>query len=97
MRRVASSCFGGGWGGSAIIMVVGRRMTISYMMHKMDARNLDSDRTTGYRKAIFGAVTISQPGEAFHGAARDIRGTQRCCGSILRRSPQVTYEALPEP
>jgi CubicO group peptidase (beta-lactamase class C family) len=28
-------CFWGGWGGSMIVMDVGRRMTISYMMNKM--------------------------------------------------------------
>ena len=27
------------------------------MMNKMNARNLDSDRTTRYCKAIFGAMT----------------------------------------
>jgi CubicO group peptidase (beta-lactamase class C family) len=50
-------CFWGGWGGSMIIMDVGRRMTISYMMNKMGAGVVGSDRSGEYCKAIYDAVT----------------------------------------
>ena len=50
-------CFWGGWGGSMIIMDVGRRMTISYMMNNMGAGIVGSERSAEYGKAIFDAVT----------------------------------------
>jgi CubicO group peptidase (beta-lactamase class C family) len=50
-------CFWGGWGGSMIIMDVGRRMTISYMMNKMGAGIIGSDRSAEYGKAVYDAVT----------------------------------------
>ncbi len=49
-------CFWGGWGGSAIVMDVGRRMTISYMMNKMGAGIIGSERATEYGQAIYDAV-----------------------------------------
>jgi CubicO group peptidase (beta-lactamase class C family) len=50
-------CFWGGWGGSMIIMDVGRRMTISYMMNNMGSGIVGSDRSAEYCKAIYDAVT----------------------------------------
>jgi CubicO group peptidase (beta-lactamase class C family) len=50
-------CFWGGWGGSMIIMDVGRRMTISYMMNKMGAGIVGSERNAGYCTAVYDAVT----------------------------------------
>ena len=52
-------CWWGGAGGSLIIMDVGRRMTISYMMNKMSPPAAASGFARGaeYCKAIFGAVT----------------------------------------
>jgi CubicO group peptidase (beta-lactamase class C family) len=50
-------CFWGGWGGSMIVMDVGRRMTISYMMNKMGPGIVGSDRSAAYGKAIYDAVT----------------------------------------
>ena len=50
-------CFWGGWGGSMIIMDVGRRMTISYMMNKMGSGIVGSERSAEYGKAIYDAVT----------------------------------------
>jgi CubicO group peptidase (beta-lactamase class C family) len=50
-------CFWGGWGGSMIIMDVGRRMTISYMMNKMGAGIVGSERSAGYGTAVYDAVT----------------------------------------
>jgi len=41
-------CHWGGWGGSVIIMDVGRRMTISYMMNKMGPGAVGSERSAGY-------------------------------------------------
>jgi CubicO group peptidase (beta-lactamase class C family) len=49
-------CFWGGWGGSVIIMDVGRRMTISYMMNKMGPGIIGSDRAERYVRAIYGAL-----------------------------------------
>jgi len=49
-------CFWGGWGGSVIIMDIGRRMTISYMMNKMGAGIIGSDRAERYVRAIYAAV-----------------------------------------
>jgi CubicO group peptidase (beta-lactamase class C family) len=50
-------CFWGGWGGSMIVMDVGRRMTISYMMNKMGPGIIGSDRSAEYGQAIYDAVT----------------------------------------
>jgi CubicO group peptidase (beta-lactamase class C family) len=49
-------CFWGGWGGSVIAMDLGRRMTISYMMNKMGAGIIGSDRCTEYGQAIYAAL-----------------------------------------
>jgi CubicO group peptidase (beta-lactamase class C family) len=49
-------CFWGGWGGSMIIMDVGRRMTISYMMNKMGPGVVGSERSAQYAQAIYDAV-----------------------------------------
>jgi CubicO group peptidase (beta-lactamase class C family) len=49
-------CFWGGWGGSVIIMDVGRRMTISYMMNKMGAGIVGSDRSEQYVRTIYAAL-----------------------------------------
>jgi CubicO group peptidase (beta-lactamase class C family) len=49
-------CFWGGWGGSVIIMDVGRRMTISYMMNKMGPGIIGSDRSEQYVRAIYDVV-----------------------------------------
>ena len=49
-------CFWGGWGGSIVLMDLGRRMTISYMMNKMGSGAIGSDRTAEYVTAIYQAV-----------------------------------------
>jgi CubicO group peptidase (beta-lactamase class C family) len=49
-------CFWGGWGGSMIIMDVGRRMTISYVMNKMAPGIIGSDRSARYTQAIYDTV-----------------------------------------
>jgi CubicO group peptidase (beta-lactamase class C family) len=49
-------CFWGGWGGSVIIMDLGRRMTISYMMNKMGPGIIGSDRSARYVQAIYEAL-----------------------------------------
>ena len=49
-------CFWGGWGGSVIIMDVGRRMTISYMMNKMGPGVIGSERSEQYVRAIYDAL-----------------------------------------
>ena len=50
-------CFWGGWGGSMIVMDVGRRTTISYMMNKMAPGIIGSDRSAEYGLAIYAALT----------------------------------------
>jgi len=47
-------CFWGGWGGSIIVMDLGRRMTVSYMMNKMGAGVIGSDRSEAYLRAVYG-------------------------------------------
>jgi CubicO group peptidase (beta-lactamase class C family) len=49
-------CYWGGWGGSVIIMDVGRRMTISYMMNKMGPGIIGSQRSEDYVRAIYAAL-----------------------------------------
>jgi CubicO group peptidase (beta-lactamase class C family) len=49
-------CFWGGWGGSLIIMDVGRKMTISYMMNKMGAGIVGSERSEKYISAVYRAL-----------------------------------------
>jgi len=50
-------CFWGGWGGSMIVMDVGRRMTFAYMMNKMGAGIVGSERSAEYGRALYDAVT----------------------------------------
>ncbi|HEV2256349.1 MAG TPA: serine hydrolase domain-containing protein [Streptosporangiaceae bacterium] len=50
-------CFWGGWGGSMIVMDVGRRTTISYMMNKMAPGIVGSDRSAEYGQAVYAALT----------------------------------------
>jgi CubicO group peptidase (beta-lactamase class C family) len=49
-------CFWGGWGGSMIIMDLGRRMTISYVMNRMAPGIIGSERSAAYARAIYDAV-----------------------------------------
>ncbi|HEY1820823.1 MAG TPA: serine hydrolase domain-containing protein [Trebonia sp.] len=46
-------CFWGGWGGSVIIMDLDRRVTISYMMNKMQPGLVGSEVATPYLDAIY--------------------------------------------
>jgi CubicO group peptidase (beta-lactamase class C family) len=50
-------CYWGGWGGSMIVMDVGRRMTLSYMMNKMGPGIIGSDRSAEYGQAIYDALS----------------------------------------
>ena len=50
-------CYWGGWGGSMIVMDVGRRMTISYIMNKMGPGIIGSSRSAEYGQAIYDAVS----------------------------------------
>ncbi|KAL4744864.1 hypothetical protein BDW72DRAFT_212028 [Aspergillus terricola var. indicus] len=49
-------CFWGGWGGSVMIMDLDRRMSIAYVMNKMGAGVLGSERTAAYVKTIYRIV-----------------------------------------
>lgn len=50
-------CYWGGWGGSAAVMDVDRRMTFSYVMNKMgQVTSAGSDRTQNYTRLIYQAV-----------------------------------------
>jgi CubicO group peptidase (beta-lactamase class C family) len=46
-------CFWGGWGGSMIIMDLDRRVTVSYMMNKMQPGLVGSGNATAYLDAIY--------------------------------------------
>jgi CubicO group peptidase (beta-lactamase class C family) len=48
-------CFWGGWGGSMIVMHLGRKMTISYMMNRMAPGIIGSPRSEQYGKEIYAA------------------------------------------
>ncbi len=47
------ACFWGGWGGSMIIMDLDRRVTISYMMNKMQPGLVGSDIAASYLDAVY--------------------------------------------
>ena len=49
-------CFWGGWGGSILIMDLDRRLTISYVMNRMGAGIVGSDRTREYVGAVYSAL-----------------------------------------
>jgi CubicO group peptidase (beta-lactamase class C family) len=49
-------CFWGGWGGSLIVMDLGRGLTISYMMNKMAPGIIGSPRAEQYSRAIYDAL-----------------------------------------
>jgi CubicO group peptidase (beta-lactamase class C family) len=46
----------GGWGGSLVVMDLDRRLTISYMMNKMGAGLLGSERAESYVRAVYAAL-----------------------------------------
>ena len=46
-------CFWGGWGGSLIVMDLGRRMTFGYMMNKMAPGIIGSPRSAAYLGAVY--------------------------------------------
>ena len=47
------ACYWGGWGGSLILTDLDRRTTVSYVMNKMGAGIIGSDRTQSYVRAIY--------------------------------------------
>jgi len=49
-------CFWGGWGGSLIVMDLGRKLTIAYMMNKMAPGIIGSPRAEQYCRAIYAAL-----------------------------------------
>lgn len=49
-------CFWGGFGGSMIIMDLDRRMTIGYVMNRMENFGLGTARTRAYIKAVYAAL-----------------------------------------
>ncbi|PNS14596.1 Inner centromere protein-related protein pic1 [Sphaceloma murrayae] len=50
-------CYWGGMGGSMAVMDVDRRMTITYMMNKMDNVGLCSERAKAYIQAVYKVCT----------------------------------------
>ena len=48
--------FWGGWGGSLVVMDLDRRLTISYMMNRMGAGLIGSDRSEAYVRAAYAAL-----------------------------------------
>ena len=49
-------CYWGGWGGSLIIVDCDRRMTISYMMNRMEAGLVGDFRGDALIRAAYAAV-----------------------------------------
>ena len=49
-------CFWGGWGGSMIIVDVGRRMTVSYMMNRMEGGIIGCPRSAALIGATYAAL-----------------------------------------
>jgi CubicO group peptidase (beta-lactamase class C family) len=49
-------CFWGGWGGSAIIVDLDHRMTIAYVMNRMEGGLLGDARGEGLIRAAYAAV-----------------------------------------
>ena len=56
-------CFWGGWGGSVIIMDTERKLTIAYVMNKMDNVSLGGKRTKAYVQAVWKALGVELPSE----------------------------------
>jgi CubicO group peptidase (beta-lactamase class C family) len=52
-------CFWGGWGGSMIVMDVGRRLTIAYAMNKMAPGIIGSDRSNRYIASVYDVLTTT--------------------------------------
>jgi CubicO group peptidase (beta-lactamase class C family) len=52
-RRI---CFWGGWGGSSVVNVLDRRMTVTYMMNRMEEGLLGDDRGRSLASAALSAV-----------------------------------------
>lgn len=51
-------CYWGGWGGSKIIVDIGRRMTFSYVMNRMESRLLGDVRGENLAKATWAALGV---------------------------------------
>lgn len=52
------TCTWGGWGGSIVIMDLDRKVTIAYVMNKLENAVFGNDRTKDYVKAIYKALGI---------------------------------------
>ncbi|RYN40434.1 hypothetical protein AA0114_g11053 [Alternaria tenuissima] len=52
-------CTWGGWGGSVVIMDVERKLTVTYMMNRMDATLLGGIRTKSYIQAVYAALGVA--------------------------------------
>ena len=52
-------CFWGGWGGSVIIVDVGRRMTIAYMMNRMESGLVGDLRGESLVRAAYAAIGVT--------------------------------------
>lgn len=53
LPQTGKVCFWGGWGGSIVLMDVGRKLTITYAMNKMGEGTLGNPRTLAYVKEIY--------------------------------------------
>lgn len=58
LPKDSKMCFWGGWGGSVILMDLERKVTFSYVMNKMGAGIMGSDRTAAYVKAAYKALGV---------------------------------------
>ncbi|OAL45924.1 beta-lactamase [Pyrenochaeta sp. DS3sAY3a] len=51
-------CVWGGWGGSVVVMDLERKMTVTYVMNKMENAGMGNARTKEYVRAIYKAVGV---------------------------------------
>lgn len=54
-------CFWGGWGGSMVVVDLDRRMTITYMMNKMQAGIIGNTTAACLITAVYGALGVAGP------------------------------------
>ncbi|KAH7090815.1 beta-lactamase [Paraphoma chrysanthemicola] len=52
-------CTWGGWGGSIVIMDLERKLTVTYMMNRMDGTMLGGKRTKAYVQTVYAALGVA--------------------------------------
>ncbi|KAL6249634.1 hypothetical protein RBB50_003487 [Rhinocladiella similis] len=58
LPKDSKMCFWGGWGGSVVLMDIGRKVTFTYVMNKMGEGIMGSEKTAAYVKAAYKALGV---------------------------------------